>query len=187
MGLDYELVVMPFPPRRHAKPYLDVNPLGTVPALVDGDVTLTESSAITQYLITRYGPTPLAVEVDEADYGLFLDFLHHADATLTFPVTVYARYRLFEAARELGEAGDLYADWFIARLIKIERRLERRSFLCSDRFTAADVAISYALHLATVLGLGERLPPSLRDYLARITERPAFRRAAELEQTITPM
>ena len=185
MGLHYELVVMPFPPRRHVKSYLDVNPLGTVPALVDGDVTLTESSAITQYLITRYGPTPLAVEVEEADYGLFLDFLHHADATLTFPVTVYARYRLFEAARGLGEAGDLYVDWFIARLVKIERRLECRDFLCAGRFTAADIAISYALHLATTFGLGERLPPLLRDYLARMTDRAGFRRAAEREKTIT--
>ena len=69
MELDCDLFVLPFPPRKRARTFLEVNPLGTVPVLVDGAMTLTESSAITQYLITRYGPTSLAVDVEEADYG----------------------------------------------------------------------------------------------------------------------
>ena len=85
MGLAYELVNMKFPPRATHLGYLDVNPLGTVPTLVDGDVTLTESSAICHYLAEKYGPTDLAVGVDDPQYGEYLNWLYRSDATLTFP------------------------------------------------------------------------------------------------------
>ena len=46
LGLDYELITMQFPPRLTYEGYLEINSLGTVPTLVDGDVTLTESTAM---------------------------------------------------------------------------------------------------------------------------------------------
>lgn len=61
MGLPYELTMMPFPPRYRAKDFMAVNPLGTIPALQDGETFMTESAAIVQYLVTRHGPSPLAV------------------------------------------------------------------------------------------------------------------------------
>ena len=51
MGLDYQLNMMPFPPRVFMKEYLDVNILGTVPYLIDGNIEMTESVAISQYLV----------------------------------------------------------------------------------------------------------------------------------------
>ena len=55
MGLPYELKMLPFPPRVAAPDYLDVNPLGTIPTFFDGDMRMTESVAICQYLVSRYG------------------------------------------------------------------------------------------------------------------------------------
>lgn len=63
IGLPYRLHLLPFPPRVHAPGYLGLNPLGTVPLPVDGDVRMMESVAVTQYLTTMYGPTPPAVGV----------------------------------------------------------------------------------------------------------------------------
>src|SRR6195952_5321649 len=60
LGLPYDLRMLPFPPRVLAREYLALNPLGTIPLLVDGNTRMTESAAISQYLVTRYGPTPLA-------------------------------------------------------------------------------------------------------------------------------
>ena len=180
LGADCELVVMPFPPRKKVAGWMALNPLGTIPLLVDGDVRMTESSAITQYLVTRK-PTPLAVTPDEADYGWYLDFLHHADATLTFPQTVYMRYRLFEPHRGFEAAGDLYADWYVARLAKVASRLEYRDYLCADRFTAADIAVAYALYLSTRIGLGSRLPQRLLEWLGTMTARPGFQSALARE------
>ena len=69
MGLDYELVNMEFPPRLTQPGYLDINSMGTVPTLVDGTVTLTESSAMCQYLAEKYGPTELGLDVSDPQYG----------------------------------------------------------------------------------------------------------------------
>ena len=65
MGLEYELVMMPFPPRVFMEEYLDINMLGTVPYLIDGDVKMTESVAMAQYLVEKYGPTDLRVMPEE--------------------------------------------------------------------------------------------------------------------------
>ena len=58
MGLPYELKMLPFPPRVFAKEYLAINPLGTIPFMIDGETRMTESSGICHYLGTRRGPTP---------------------------------------------------------------------------------------------------------------------------------
>ena len=50
MGLAYELKMLPFPPRVFAKDYLALNPLGTIPYLIDGETRMTESSGICHYL-----------------------------------------------------------------------------------------------------------------------------------------
>ena len=91
MGLPYRLHLLPFPPRVRQPEYLEVNPLGTIPLLVDGTTRMTESAAICEYLATRYGPSPLAVTSDEPDYGAWLDWLHRGEATLTFPQTIVLR------------------------------------------------------------------------------------------------
>jgi len=180
-GQDLDLVVMPFPPRAKARAFLAINPLGTVPAFIDGELQMTESSAIAQYLAALYSPRNLSVEADESDYGAYLDFLHHADATLTFPQTVFMRFSLFEKHRGLEAGGEAYGAWFGARLVKLERRLEDREYLCADRFTAADIAIAFALHLSTQIGLDAHLTPRLRRYLEAMTARPGFATAVALE------
>ena len=68
MGIEYELEMMPFPPRVFMKEFLDVNMLGTIPYLIDGEVKMTESVAMSQYLVEKDGPTDLRVMPDEPDY-----------------------------------------------------------------------------------------------------------------------
>lgn len=182
IGVPIDLKMLPFPPRKRAPDYLAVNPLGTIPMLVDGDVRMTESSAIVLYLAERAGETPLLIEPGAPDRAALLDFLHHADATLTFPQTVYMRYALFEKKRGLEAAGELYADWFAARLVKVEERLKDREFLCANRFTIADVAVGYALYLTTLNGLQGRLTPNAAAYLDRLTARDGFKRALAREE-----
>lgn len=174
---------MPFPPRVRARSFLGVNPLGTIPALIDGDVFMTESSAMCQYLAVRYGPTPLDVTPEEPDYGAFLNFLHHGEATLTFPQTLVLRYSRFEPEeRRQPQVADDYAKWFLARLRLLELRLQDREWVCVGRFTAADISVGYALQLAAgMVGLGRELPPILQDYLRRLSAHEAFQRAVRAE------
>lgn len=179
LGLPYRLHDLPFPPRVLQPEYLQLNPLGTIPLLIDGDVRMTESAAIPQYLATRYGPSPLAVDVTEPDYGLWLDWLHRGEATLTFPQTIVLRYaRLEPEARRLQQAADDYAQWFLSRLRHLTRALsDGREWLCAGRFTVADISVGYALIFARTLNLDHRFSPEIAAYWDRLSARPAFRAA----------
>lgn len=176
MQLPYEPVMLSFPPRALEPSYLEINPLGTIPYMVDGEVRMSESTAICLYLTARYGPTPLALSSDEADYPLFLNWLFFSDATLTFPQTIVLRYRRFEPPeRRIDQAAADYEKWFFGRLRIVENALADREWLCSGRFTIADIAIAYALHLAeAIVGLGDGFGPNVRSYLARARARPAY-------------
>jgi len=181
MGLSYELENMAFPPRATVPGYLDLNPMGTVPTLIDGDTTLTESSGICHYLVEKYGPTELAVSKDEAAFGDFLNWLYRSDATLTFPQTLVLRYtRLEPEERRVPQVAEDYSKWYLSRLRAVEQALEGKTFICADRFTVADIAVGYALFLGTTLGLDERYKPNCQRYLAELMERPAFFRARAL-------
>jgi glutathione S-transferase len=184
MGLDYELINMAFPPRFSHEGYLDINPLGTVPTYIDGDLTMTESSGICQYLVDKYGPHSIGMTVDEPEYGDYLNWLHRSDATLTFPQTLVLRYsRLEPEERRLPQVVEDYGKWYLSRLRSVETAIEGKEFLCADRFTIADIAVGYALFLGVSLGLDERYKPNCKRYLASLMERPAFTSAREKQQT----
>lgn len=185
MGLDYELINLPFPPRVFAKEYKEVNPLGTIPFLIDGDTRMSESSGICHYLTQRYGPTDLALDIADPEYGSFLNWLYFSDATLTFPQTLVLRYTILEPKeRRLPQAAEDYANWFSGRLRYVEAALDGKDFLVANRFTIADIAIGYALHLAdTLKPLKDRLGPNARAYLDRLRTRDAFLRSQEKQKT----
>jgi glutathione S-transferase len=181
MGLDYELINMTFPPRATYQGYLDINPMGTVPTLVDGETTLTESAGMCQYVAEKYGPTPLGLTVNDAGYGEYLNWLHRSDATLTFPQTLVLRYTQLEPEeRRLPQVVADYSQWYLSRLRSVEQALEGNDFLVNNTFTMADVAVGYALYLGRSLGLDERYKPNCQAYLERLIARPAFIKAQSL-------
>jgi len=174
LGLDYELKMLPFPPRALAREYLKINPLGTIPAFFDGDMRMTESAAICQYLADRHGQGTLGVAPQDAAYGAYLNWLHFGEATLTFPQTLVLRYRRLEPPeRRVPQVADDYAKWFAARVRAIQPALEQE-FICADRFTAADISVGYAFMLAERVGLHDDLIPAAQAYWTRLQTRPSF-------------
>lgn len=183
LGLPYDLKMLPFPPRVAEKSYLSINPLGTVPALFDGAVRMTESAAICQYLAARAGDTPLNLVPDEADYAAYLNYLHFGEATLTFPQTLVLRYAYFETPeRRQPQVAEDYTKWFLARLRSLDAILEQHDYLAADRFTAADVSVGYALLLAEYLGLKPRFTAPVLAYWERLRARDGFRRAMDAQE-----
>ena len=182
LGLSYDLKMLPFPPRVLAKEYLALNPLGTIPLLIDGDTRMTELSGICHYLGTRYGPTPLLVGADEPAFGAFLNWMYFSDATLTFPQTLVLRYSQLEPEerRNPQVAGD-YAKWFFGRLRAVEAATATTETLCAGRFTAADIVIGYALRLAENIGLAGNFGPNVAVYWQRLQARDGFKRAVAAE------
>lgn len=181
LGLDFDLDLLPFPPRFLQPDYLQTNPLGTIPFFEDGATRMTESAAIVEYLATRYRSqrdvtgVDLAVDADGRDYGAWLNWLHFGEATLTFPQTLVLRYtRLEPEERRQPKVAADYARWFVKRTIAVERALENSDWLCAGRFTAADISVGYALLLANTLGLGADLAPVVQDYWSRLKTAPGF-------------
>lgn len=179
LGLDYELIDLPFPPRWRQPEYLEVNPLGTIPFFEDGSARMTESAAICEYLATRHGAGTLGVSPDEADFGAWLNWLHHGEATLTFPQTLVFRYGTLEPPeKRQPKVVDDYRKWFLARTALAERALsDGREWLCVGRFTVADISVAYALLFAETLGHLDQVGPRLRAFWARCQARDGFRAA----------
>lgn len=175
IGVPYEKVELPsWPPGSHAD-YLAVNPAGTVPAIEDGDIRLTESLVICEYLGRTYGGG-LVVEPQEPDFLRYQELMHFGEATLMPPLTWTRRFARL-SAETLADCRQAFA----ARVQVLEQALaDERPFLTADRLTVADLSVGFGLRMSGLVGLRPLLPPKTERYLAGLEARPAFQRAYDL-------
>jgi glutathione S-transferase len=159
--------------------FLAVNPAGFIPAIQDGDVTMVESIAIMEYLMARYGPTPLAPDPHDPSFPGYQQFLHLGEAGLAASIyfVVGARHFAPEAERHNWSAGQAL-EVFESRLGLVTRQLARSPYLAGEAFTAADISVTYALQLAQRAG-GVTPGEVERAYIARSSGREAYKRAME--------
>ena len=159
--------------------FLAVNPAGFIPAIQDGDVTMVESIAIMEYLMARYGPTPLAPNPHDPSFPAYQQFLHLGEAGLAASMyfVVGARNLAPESERQNWSAGQAQRV-FESRLGLVTRQLARSPYLAGEAFTAADISVTYALQLAQRAG-GVTFGEAERAYIARTSDREAYRRAME--------
>ncbi len=159
--------------------FLAINPGGFIPAIVDGDVTMVESIAIMQYLMARYGPTPLAPAPHDPAFPAYLQFLHLGEAGLAASIyfVLGARHFAPEAERNNWSARQAL-DVYETRLRLVTRQLARSPYLAGDVFTAADIAVTYALELAQRTG-SATLGEVEQAYVDRTTARDGYKRAMD--------
>ncbi len=183
-GLSFERVQVPFSQTKGYSPkdpaVLAANPKGQVPVLMDGDLTLYDSTVILEYLEDAY-PSPalyprepqerarcrlLDVFADEVMLASFRPLMHRTEPHEADD----PRFLANEAKAK--EAQPVIAGHFA----KLNEELSGRSFLCRD-FSAADIAVFMAVFWVRRLG-GPSLKaaPSLAAWYARLSERPAFAR-----------
>lgn len=187
MALDFELECLPFPPRIFQRDFLEVNALGTVPYFTHGEISMTESTGICLYLVERFKQHEFGLEVDHPEYGDYLNWLFHSDATLTFPQTIVLRYSQLEAPeRRFPEPVADYCKWFLARLKRLDTHILDRDYLCGGRFTIADIAVGFALYLGESLGLAQFYQPQTLAYLQRLKARPAFIKSEAAGRDLCP-
>jgi glutathione S-transferase len=159
--------------------FLAINPAGFIPAIRDGEVTMVESIAIMEYLMARYGPTPLAPQPHDPAFPAYQQFLHLGEAGLAASIYFVVGARNFapEAERRNWSAGQAQ-EVFDSRLGLVQRQLARSPYLAGEKFTAADISVTYALELATRAG-GVVLGEVERAYVLRTSGREAYQRAME--------
>jgi glutathione S-transferase len=132
-----------------------------------------------EYLMARHGPTPLAPEARDPAFPAYQQFLHLGEAGLAAPMyfVVVSRNLAPEAERHNWGARKAL-EVFGSRLGLVRRQLARSPYMAGDRFTAADISVTYALEFAQRSGsfaLGE----AEQAYVARTSGRDAYRRAME--------
>lgn len=163
-GLSYAIRTVPFADR--ATNHLDRQPFGQVPYLDDGDVKLFESGAALLHLARRGTALMPRDPVGEAET---LQWTVAALNSLEM-VTVPWWFLDMKGATENG-----LTDWVKSRLDHMERVLAGRDWLAAGRFTVADLLTADVLRIPKVRAFGTR--PATEAYVARVTARPAFRKA----------
>ena len=99
-------------------------------------------------------------------------------ATLTFPQTLVFRYSALEPEERLQpQVVEDYRKWFLGRWRSVEAALEGKTYLCADRFTMADICVSYALYFANTLNIEEAMTPNVKRWWDTLTERPGYQAA----------
>lgn len=159
LGIPYEYVLLDMQAGEHRQTeYLEINPMGKVPAIVDGDFRLWESGAILFYLAQKYGKISSSLE-EQAKINQWILF---GNATLGPGIFV-------EASRE-REMPKL--------MTPLNQILEKQPFLLGDEFTVVDVAVGSILaYIPIMLKLDLSDYPAVVNYIKRLSERPAFQKA----------
>jgi len=155
--------------------FLAINPLGQIPALVEGALVLTESLAMTLYLARKLGGA--LGPGDLAEEGQMLQWAFLAGTSVEAPaLDILFTVTRGEADTEAGQARIAAATGTLARpCARIETHLsESGGWLVGGRFTAADIALAECLRYAQPHPPALAAFPMLRGWLARCQARPAF-------------
>lgn len=172
LGIDYDVQPVAYEDGSMRSPeFLAINPMGKIPAIVDGDTIVTETTAIAIYLADKYkSPNDLAPAIDDKRRGEYLRWVAFQSASID-PAMMQANTKVEIPRRAAGWGSvELVMDVLDARLSKAE------PYLLGEWFTAADVLIGGALSWATQFGMFE-MRPGFETYLKAIQARPAFQKA----------
>ena len=179
IGEPYDIHLLRLAEGDQSKPdYLAINPMGKVPALKHGDVVITEAAAICTYLADAFPQAKLNVPISDPRRGVYLKWLFFGPGCLEPAMTDRAFPRAEQPRR--GTLG--YGDYDTVMNV-LAKAVTRDTYLLGKQFTAADVVIGSTLRWGMMFDL---LPKRAEfvDYAGRLTERPALKRAAELDQKL---
>ena len=182
LELPYEINKMAFHPKDlKSDEHRERHPLGRVPVLDDGDIRIYESGAIVEYILERHKNGGLKPEVDSPNYPIYLQWFHYCEGMVMPPInTIIVQTILLPPERQdetvLGQAQRLLSK----SLAPVEETLEGNDYLIGD-FSAADVMLGHSCFMSNRLGCVNEEMKNLKSYVERITERPAFKTAIEMQ------
>jgi glutathione S-transferase len=170
IGEPYELQFVDLPKGAQKQPpVVELNPMGKVPVLVDGDVAVTENAAIALYLADRYALGRLAPRPDDPRRGTYLRWSLFAPSVIEPGLMAKAASWQFKP----GQAGWGDHD---AMLKTMEQALDGRDYVLGDMFSIADVIFGGTIVFMLRFGMLEA-KPAFSAYAARLLARPASQRA----------
>ncbi|SDC07623.1 glutathione S-transferase family protein [Ruegeria marina] len=181
LGLGYDLERFTFgDPAMRSPEYRLVHPLGRVPVLVDGDVTIFESGAIVEYVLARYGQGSLHPETTSREFPNYLQWLHFCEGMLMPPVNTIIVETVLLPPERRNEVNVKRAVKLLNQLLAaVDERLQGRDYLAGD-FSGADIMTGHAVITSARLGGDFSDKPNLQPYADRLLARPALQKAMSL-------
>ena len=178
LGLPYDLESFKLGERRMREAdYLKVHPMGRVPALEDGDVTIFESGAIVEYVLEKYGEGRMKPAPSSFAYPVYLQWLHYAEGMIMPPVnTIVVETRFLPEDKRNPVNVDRATKLLSRMLSAVNEHMEGREYLAGD-FSGADIMTGHACIVSTRLGADVSDKPNVAAYVERLLARPACKKA----------
>ena len=181
IGEPYETVVLDYGTTMKAPEYLAINPMGKVPAIRHGDTVVTEAAAICAYLADMFPDRDLAPAPVDPRRGSYFRWMFFAAGPLEAAVTAKAFGLLAPEDKRAAAGYGTYDDTINA----LEQAVSTGPYICGDQFTAADVYVGAQINWGLMFKtMPERA--GFADYVARLRDRPAYKRADELDNALMP-
>tara|TARA_B100001027_G_scaffold128851_1_gene89058 strand:- start:2666 stop:3280 length:615 start_codon:yes stop_codon:yes gene_type:complete len=178
LGLEYEVNIMPFTKEGLKSPeHRSRHALGRVPVLEDGDISIFESGAIIDYVLERHKNGGLKPNSDAPEFPFYLQWYHYCEGMVMPPMNqIVVQTILLPPDRRdevvLNQAKNLLTK----SLAPVNENLADKDYLIGD-FSAADLMLGHSCFMANRLGCVSDEMQNIKDYVARIADRPAFKKA----------
>ena len=178
LELPYELNRMDFHPKDlKSDEHRERHPLGRVPVLEDGEVSIYESGAIVEYILARHKDGGLKPSVDSSLYPEYLQWFHYCEGMVMPPVNTIVVQTVLLPPDRRDETALSQAQRLLSKSwAPVEEAMTGRDYLIGD-FSAADVMLGHACFMSNRLGCISDDMPNLKGYVQRIAARPAFDKA----------
>lgn len=187
LGIPYELVRHTRDAQTFRSPgsLWEVSPMGKAPVIQDGEVTVTESGAVVEYLLDKYGNGRLRPKPSTPEYLAYQHWMHAAESTLIVPILMDLLGGMLQV-QSPGWKGFLDGE-YVTTLGYLDKTLGRSPYVAGSEFTGADIMVTYDLHLAngtSIPGNKGSAPieshANIVSYLKRVEARPAYRKMREI-------
>ena len=178
LELPYELNRMDFHPKDlKSDEHRARHPLGRVPVLDDGDLSIYESGAIVEYVLERHKNGGLKPAVDAAQYPSYLQWFHYCEGMVMPPVNTIVVQTVLLPPERRDETALAQAQKLLTRsLAPVDEALAGKEYLIGD-FSAADIMLGHACFMSNRLGCVPDEMQNLKAYVERVAARPAFQKA----------
>ena len=181
IGQPYRTEVLDYGTTMKAPAYLAINPMGKVPALRHGDAVVTEAAAICAYLADAFPKAKLAPPPGDHKRAPYYRWMFFAAGPVEAAVSNKAFGFVVPPEREASVGYGTFD-----RVIKVlEDAVSSDSYLAGDNFTAADLYVGSQIGFGLMFGTIEKRP-AFTNYWQRVSSRPAYARANELDNALMP-
>jgi glutathione S-transferase len=181
VGQPYKTEVLGYGTTMKAPDYLAINPMGKVPAIKHGDTIVTEAAAICAYLADVFPQAKLAPPPTDRQRAPYYRWMFFAAGPLEAAATNKAFGFVVPPEREASVGYGTYN----RALDTLEKAVAGDQYLLGDTFSAADVYVGSHIGFGTMFGTIEKRP-AFMTYLQRVTARPAYKRANDLDNALMP-